>query len=53
MAMRINNALPSPQELKNDYPLSDRLIAMKAQRDKEIRDVFTGVSDKFLVIVGP
>ena len=53
MAMRINNTLPSPHELKNEYPLSERLIAMKAWRDKEIRDVFMGRSDKFLVIVGP
>lgn len=53
MGMRINKELPSPMELKKDYPLSDKLIAMKAQRDKEIRDVFCGNSDKFLVIVGP
>ena len=53
MAMRINNTLPSPQELKKEYPLSDRLVAMKVRRDKEIRDIFTGRSDKFLVIVGP
>lgn len=53
MSMRINKELPSPQELKNEYPLSDKIIAMKSKRDREIRDVFTGKSDKFLVIVGP
>ena len=53
MAMRINKTLPSPKELKAEYPLSEELTAMKARRDQQIRDVFTGKSDKFLVIVGP
>lgn len=26
---------------------------LKAKRDREIRDVFTGKSDKFLAIIGP
>lgn len=53
MAMRINKTLPSPKELKAEYPLSEKLSVMKARRDQEIKDVFTGKSDKFLVIVGP
>ncbi|MCI8502571.1 MAG: 3-deoxy-7-phosphoheptulonate synthase [Dorea sp.] len=53
MAMRINKTLPSPKELKVEYPLSEKLAVMKARRDQEIKDVFTGKSDKFLVIVGP
>lgn len=53
MAMRINKTLPSPKALKAEYPLSEKLIAMKARRDREIKDVFTGKSDKFLVIIGP
>ena len=53
MAMRINKTLPSPKELKAEYPMSEKLAAMKACRDQEIKDVFTGKSDKFLVIVGP
>ena len=53
MAMRINKTLPSPKELKAEYPLSEELTVMKARRDQQIRDVFTGKSDKFLVIVGP
>ena len=51
--MKINKELPSPAQLKEEYPLSKRLEAIKQQRDKEIRDVFIGKSDKFLVIVGP
>ncbi len=53
MGMKINKELPLPALLKAEYPLAPDLIACKARRDAEIRDVFTGKSDKFLVIVGP
>ena len=45
--------LPTPAEIRNQYPLSEEAKQIKAARDKEIRDVFTGASDKFLVIIGP
>lgn len=53
MGMRVNSELPKPSELKKEYPLSKRIQEIKAERDKEIRDIFTGKSDKFIVIIGP
>ena len=53
MPMKYNRQLPSPQELKGQYPLSPALAALKERRDREIRAVFEGKSDKFLVVVGP
>ena len=53
MSMRYNRQLPSPQELKREYPLSAKLHLGKSQRDEEIRAVFEGRSQKFLVVVGP
>lgn len=53
MSMKINKVLPSPQELKAEYPLSDSLRELKRKRDEEIRRIFTGESDKFAVIIGP
>ena len=53
MSMRYNRQLPSPQELKREYPLSAKLHLRKSQRDEEIRAVFEGRSQKFLVVVGP
>ena len=53
MGMRVNAELPLPADLKNEYPLSDKLKEIKAKRDAEIRDIFTGKSDKFVVIIGP
>lgn len=53
MAFKFIKRLPSPAEIREEYPVSERLTAIKQERDKIIRDVFTGESDKFLVIIGP
>ena len=53
MGMKVNAELPLPADLKAEYPLSDKIIKIKKQRDAEIRDIFTGKSDKFIVLVGP
>ncbi len=53
MGMRINAELPLPSDLKAEYPLSEEIISIKKKRDRELRDIFTGKSDKFIVIVGP
>lgn len=45
--------LPTPFEIREQYPMSEKLIQIKEQRDAKIRKVFTGESDKFLVIIGP
>lgn len=39
--------------LKEQYPLTDELRSVKSLRDSEIRKIFTGESDKFVVLVGP
>ncbi len=53
MSMKLNKILPSPAELKEEYPLSEKLAELKKKRDQKIRDIFTGKSDKFAVIIGP
>ena len=45
--------LPKPSEIKNQYPLSDKLTALKAERDRMISDIITGRDNRFLVIIGP
>lgn len=45
--------LPTPDEIRREYPVPSELKALKEVRDKEIQDVITGASPKFLVIVGP
>ena len=51
--MNMIRKLPTPKEIKELYPLSDKIVETKKQRDKEIADVFTGKSNKFLLIIGP
>ena len=53
MSIKINHELPLPEVLKAKYPVSDRIRETKQKRDEEIRDIFTGKKDKFIVLVGP
>ena len=51
--MIFKRKLPIPKEIKEQYPLTAELSQVKARRDKEIADVFTGKSDKMVLIIGP
>ena len=53
MAINFVKKLPIPAEVKKEYPLPEKVVAIKKQRDAEIRNVFTGESDKFILIIGP
>ena len=53
MAFEFINKLPTPAEIKEQFPLPAELIAHKAERDEEVKKVISGESDKFLVIIGP
>lgn len=53
MAIHFIKKLPIPADVKKQYPLSERVISIKKRRDAEIRDIFTGASDKFILIIGP
>ena len=52
MGMNFNRKMPEPAEIKKLYPLSEKIKEIKAARDKEIAQVFTGESDKFLLTIG-
>lgn len=45
--------LPTPDVIRAEFPLPDNLVKLKQERDAEIRQVITGESNKFLVIIGP
>ena len=51
--MIFKRKLPIPKEIKEQYPLTAKLSQVKARRDKEIADVFTGKSGKMVLIIGP
>ena len=53
MQMNFHRKLPIPKEVKKEFPLTERMEQVKNKRDEEIRAVFEGKSDKFVLIIGP
>lgn len=53
MQMTFQRKLPIPKEVKEEFPLSEKMAQVKAQRDAEIKAVFDRSSDKFILIIGP
>lgn len=53
MSFEFVKKLPTPADIREQYPVPEKLAALKEERDEEIRKVFTGESNKFLVIIGP
>lgn len=51
--MNFKRALFEPKEIKEMYPVSEEGKVNKANNDKEIRDVLTGESKKFILVIGP
>ena len=51
--MKFISQLPTPEEIKEQTPLRADLSAKKAIRDAEIADVFTGKSNKLVLVIGP
>lgn len=51
--MMFKRKLPIPQEIKGMYPVTDELAEIKKARDEQIKAVFSGKSDKFLLVIGP
>ncbi len=53
MSFEYVREIPNPKKILETMPLSQDLKAIKKRRDQKIKDVFTGESRKFLLIIGP
>ena len=53
MGIRYLHRLPSTDEVREAYPLTEALKQRKAERDEEIKAIFRGESKKFLLVIGP
>ena len=42
-----------PKDIREQYPLSDDLVKIKEENDRQIRDIFTGKDDRLILIIGP
>ena len=51
--MNFKRKLPVPKEIKEQYPLTAELARVKTARDEIIADVFTGKTDKMVLLIGP
>ncbi len=53
MSFEFIKKLPTPDQIREEYPVPASMQELKKKRDAEISDVFTGASDKFIMIIGP
>ena len=53
MSMNFHRKLPIPKQVKEDFPVTEAMNAVKNQRDEEIKAIFSGQLDKFMLIIGP
>ena len=53
MNLEFYRKLPIPMKIKEEYPVTEAMSECKKNRDDEIKAVFEGRSDKFLLVIGP
>ena len=53
MNMNFKRKLPIPMDIKEEFPVSIKMQQDKVARDVEIRKIFRGESDKFILVIGP
>jgi phospho-2-dehydro-3-deoxyheptonate aldolase len=53
MNMNFKRKLLIPKEIKEMYPISSEGALAKEKNDKQIAAIFTGASDKLLLVIGP
>ena len=53
MSFEFVRKLQTRKEIKDEFPVPEHIMNKKKLSDKEIADVITGKSDKFIVIIGP
>ncbi|MBR2547039.1 MAG: 3-deoxy-7-phosphoheptulonate synthase [Eubacterium sp.] len=53
MEMDFIRKLPTPQEIKEQFPVDAEITRVKEERDEEIAKIFSDNEDKFILIIGP
>ncbi|MBR4087343.1 MAG: 3-deoxy-7-phosphoheptulonate synthase [Clostridia bacterium] len=53
MSMTFHHKLPIPKEIKEQFPVTEKMQKIKETRDEELCKIFTGESDRFLLVIGP
>lgn len=53
MNMIFYRKLPIPKEIKEQFPATEEVIKTREQRVNELKDIFAGKSDRFILVIGP
>ena len=53
MNMEFKRKMPTPQAVKDMYPISADLAEQKKETDRALRDIFLGTSERLALIIGP
>ena len=53
MNMEFKCKLPIPKVIKEQFPISEQSAKIKAERDKELKEIFEGKVRKLVLIIGP
>ena len=53
MDMRFYRKLPTPKEVKEEYPVSKKIEELKAERDEVLKNIFEGKDGRCLLVIGP
>ncbi len=51
--MKVLRNLPNPDEIKNEFPISEKAKKIKEEKDRILKDILAGRSDLFALIIGP
>lgn len=53
MNMKFYRKLPIPKEVKEQFPVTEEMEKIKLDRDNQIKDIFTGKDERFILVIGP
>lgn len=53
MNMKFYRKLPIPKEVKAQFPATEEMEKIKLDRDNQIKDIFTGKDERFILVIGP
>ncbi len=51
--MKVLRNLPNPDEIKNEFPISEKAKKIKAEKDRILKDILADKNDLFALIIGP
>ena len=53
MGAIFNRKLPVPKDIKEQYPIPEKVAQKKTENDETLKKIFSGEDKRFLAIIGP